>query len=193
MSEPRPGISAITALLRARAVPGRPAAVLVDGPAGSGKTVLAERLRRALDPAAVGACVVVHVDDLVPGWDGLAEAPRRLVDQVLTPLAAGSPARYASWDWNAGAPGGWVDVPAAAVVVVEGVGAGTVAAHRLAQLLVWVEAPAALRRERALARDGETFRPHWQRWADQEASLFARERPRDRADLVIDGSAPVPD
>jgi hypothetical protein len=37
---------------------------------------------------------------------------------------------------------------------------------------------------RAIARDGETYRPHWRRWADQEVRLFQRERTRGRADRV---------
>lgn len=59
--------------------------------------------------------------------------------------------------------------------------------------LVYVEAPPELRYERGIERDGEAFRPHWERWAAQEDVLFHRERTRDRADVVIDGSAPVPD
>ena len=39
-------------------------------------------------------------------------------------------------------------------------------------LRVWLEAPAPVRRGRALDRDGEVFAPHWQEWADQERALF---------------------
>jgi hypothetical protein len=36
-----------------------------------------------------------------------------------------------------------------------------------------------------LARDGEVFAPHWQRWADQEDALFTADRTQERADLVV--------
>ena len=39
---------------------------------------------------------------------------------------------------------------------------------------------------RGIERDGEAFRPHWQRWARQEDALFAADRTRQRADLVVD-------
>ena len=42
-----------------------------------------------------------------------------------------------------------------------------------------------MRRRRALDRDGETYAPHWERWAAQERVTFARERTRARADLVL--------
>jgi pantothenate kinase-related protein Tda10 len=64
--------------------------VAIDGPAGSGKTTLAARLAGRLRSP------VVHMDDLYPGWDGLAEAPLRLYEWVLQPLAAGRPGRYSA-------------------------------------------------------------------------------------------------
>jgi len=37
-----------------------------------------------------------------------------------------------------------------------------------------------------MSRDGDSYAPHWRRWADQEDRLFAAEGTRARADLVID-------
>ena len=51
-----------------------------------------------------------------------------------------------------------------------------------------VEAPARLRLERGLARDGAAMSAHWQRWGDTEAAEFSREGTRDRADLRVDGT-----
>jgi hypothetical protein len=70
------------------------------------------------------------------------------------------------------------------LVIVEGVGTGARAAATFASVLVWLELDAATRRERALARDGEIFRPHWERWAAQEDVLLAREQTPARADIV---------
>jgi dephospho-CoA kinase len=53
---------------------------------------------------------------------------------------------------------------------------------------VWVEADREVRFARGIARDGETYRPHWERWARQEDALFAADRTRDRADVVLDTS-----
>jgi hypothetical protein len=61
--------------------------------------------------------------------------------------------------------------------------AGSYAAVR-----VFLDADRALRRARGLARDGDAYAPHWDRWATQEEALFVRDGTRDRADLVIDTS-----
>lgn len=184
--------------------------VCVDGPSGSGKTVLAGRLAAALidpalgdpvlgdpvlgDPAlgdpALGDPVLVHMDDLYPGWDGLDAAVPLLHEWIVAPLVAGRAAAYRRYDWVAGQYAEEHVLGQPDVLVVEGVGAGSAAANAVA--LIWVEAPRAERFRRGIERDGEAYRPHWERWARQEDALFARERTRDRATLLVDGAPSVP-
>ncbi|TDD99142.1 hypothetical protein [Jiangella asiatica] len=175
---------------RIRATPprrGPTTVVAIDGPAGSGKTTLAARLSTRLDDAPV-----VHLDDLYPGWDGLAAGSDAVADQVLLPLAAGRPARYRRWDWYGDAYAEWVDVPPAPVVLVEGCGSAPTRAAAALALIIWVEAPHDVRKDRGIARDGDGFGPHWERWARQEDALFAAERTRDRADLRLETASRLP-
>lgn len=156
--------------------------VCIDGPAGSGKTTLAARLADALGG------VVLHLDDLYEGWAGLDGVADRLDAQVLTPVAAGRPGRYQRYDWEADRFADWVDLPVTAVLVVEGCGSAARAVAGRASAVVWVEAPAAVRLERGLERDGEAMRPQWLRWRALEQEHFAREGTRERADVVVDGT-----
>jgi len=55
--------------------------------------------------------------------------------------------------------------------------------------VIWLEADHDERFRRGIDRDGESYRPHWHRWAAQEESLFAVDGTRSRADLIIDTSA----
>ena len=71
-------------------------------------------------------------------------------------------------------------------MIVEGAGAGARRCAPYLAVLVWVEADEDVRRDRALARDGDRYAPHWDRWARQERTHFAREGTRQRADLVLD-------
>ena len=48
-----------------------------------------------------------------------------------------------------------------------------------------MEAPADVRKQRALDRDGDTYAPYWDVWAAQEAEHFAAEQTRRHADLVV--------
>jgi uridine kinase len=163
------------------APPGSPPRVVaVDGPSGSGKTVLAAELSDVLDGAPV-----VHMDDLYPGWDGLEQAVPHLLSWVLEPLSRGEPARYRRYDWPTGAYAEQHEVPRCEVLVVEGVGSGARACAPYLSLLVWVEAPRSLRFERGIARDGEAYRPHWERWALAEEEHFRANATRRRADVRV--------
>ncbi len=178
---------------------GRVLVVAVDGPSGSGKTTFAAELSERL------GAPVIHMDDLFPGWDGLAPAPGLLTTQVLEPLARGERAAYRRWDWTADEWHEDVPVPASDVLIVEGCGSSVGPAARYAAVRVWVQADPDARMARGIARDGEAFRPQWERWARQEMEVFSADGTRDRADLVIDTTtvdtaidttavdAPVPD
>jgi hypothetical protein len=158
--------------------------VAIDGRSGSGKTLLATRLR-----AALGAPVVA-VEDLYGGWDGLERGVGLLVSEVLEPLSAGRPAQVPRYDWAAGAwAEPWVLEPPE-VLIVEGVGAGARRAAAYVSTLIWLEEPEPVRKERALNRDGATFAPYWGPWAAQEDAMLARERTPARADVVISGDYP---
>lgn len=159
--------------------------VAVDGPAGSGKSTLADAVAEGYD----GVSRVLHMDDLFAGWSGLPRVDEQL-DGLLTPLAGGRAGSYRRYDWLAGEYAETVVVPPVPLLVLEGVGSGSSRFSPLQTVLVWVEAPHDLRMRRGLDRDGEAFAPHWEQWAADEAELFARERTRERADLVVDGTRP---
>ena len=119
----------------------------------------------------------MHLDDLYPGWDGLEAGVALLTEHVLAPLARGEQAAYPRWDWMRARPGRTVTVDAGPMLVVEGCGALVPPAAAFAAVRVWLDAPDEVRKERALSRDGETYAPHWERWAAQEDAVYAAARP----------------
>ncbi|MCM3923734.1 (d)CMP kinase [Frankia sp. AiPs1] len=166
---------------RARA--GETRVLAVDGRSGAGKSTLAQAIAERLDAP------VVRMDDLYDGWDGLAAGVDQLVARILRPLARGERACWRRYDWHQGRYGSRQTLePATAVLVVEGVGAGARAAAPLLSGLVCVAAPLPVRRRRALARDGDTFAAHWDRWARHEDRYFADEDVAGRADLLVNGA-----
>lgn len=137
-----------------RAVP----VVTIDGYSGSGKSTLAAALARL-----VNRWQVLHLDDWYPGWDGLA-AGADIARRIAADLRAGRASSYEAWDWENGTTGATTRVPLAPTII-EGCGA----IEAVADLAVWIADPGEdERRHRALARDGQTYAPHWQRWADQD-------------------------
>jgi uridine kinase len=173
---------------RVRAAPARLGTtrlVCIDGPAGSGKTTFAARLTAALGPDTA----VVHMDDVYAGWT-LDGAVARLTTGVLGPIAAGRDGAYHRYDWTAArfSPDP-TPVPVAPTLIVEGCGSSPRSLDAWTTLRIWVEAPAALRLARGLARDGVALEPQWRQWLRTEAAEFSREDTRARADLRVDGTA----
>ena len=137
-----------------RAVP----VVTIDGYSGSGKSTLAAALARL-----VNGWQVLHLDDWYPGWDGLA-AGADIARRIAADLRGGRASSYEAWDWENGTTGATIRVPLAPTIIE---GCGAIEAE--ADLSVWIADPGEdERRSRALARDGQTYAPHWQRWADQD-------------------------
>lgn len=149
--------------------------VLVDGGSGSGKTTFATSLRDLF------GVHLVSLEDCYPGWDGLAAASS-MVPAMLRPENPG----YRSWNWGTNEPAEWYPINPDEGIIIEGCGALTPENRELATLGIWLELDAATRKHRALARDGDLYAPHWDRWAAQEAEHWRLHRPWELADLVID-------
>jgi uridine kinase len=158
--------------------------VCIDGPAGSGKTTLAEALARS-----VGGAPVVHMDDLYEGWQQPLGQPmsHRVEAWLLLAWEAGLPGRHLRYDWACGRFDRWVTVPAAPVVILEGCGSAAAGIRDRAALVTWVQAAAAVRLRRGLHRDGRALEAQWRAWQVKEAAHFEADRTRDSADLILDG------
>ncbi|WP_449277847.1 AAA family ATPase [Leucobacter sp. GX24907] len=168
--------------------------ILIDGRSGSGKTALAEQL--VADLRAGGETAeLLRVEDLYPGWNGLAAGAEQLPEVLRT-------REYRRYDWYRGCFLEDRERLSGVRLVIEGCGAITAASleaaaayggsvrpsvdSRNATCSVWLDCPTELRRERALARDGDTYAPHWDDWAAQEDEFFGRHRPWELAHFRLD-------
>lgn len=156
-----------------------PHIILIDGKSGSGKTRLA-----TIMSAATGA-TVVHLDDVYPGWNGLVAGRDQVIDKVLVPLSQGRSGGYVSWDWATDQPGRLVLVEPANVVIVEGCGISTAASRAVADTVLWVDCPDAVRVERLRARDGDRFSGQLAGWEAQVAAHISDNRPDTTASVVV--------
>ena len=173
-------VTDLAALIAARQpVCGATKVVAIDGPSGAGKSVLADRL------AAETGAHVLHLDEVLEGWHGLAAMPGRVARDALAPIAAGESGRLVRWSWVRDEPGPVLVCPPVPLLVLDGCGSGSRVIRPFLSLLVWVDGPEPLRRERAMARDGDAYEPWWDVWAAQERELFARERTAQAADVRL--------
>ncbi|WP_093775933.1 uridine kinase [Streptomyces sp. yr375] len=151
----------------------------VDGHAGSGKSTFAGKLAEAL-----GGVPVLRLDDIAShdelfGWTG------RLLTQVIEPFRRAETAHYAPYDWRARRFGPPVPLPAAPVVLVEGVGAGRRALRPFLACLLWMDVPPEEAWARGRSRDGEEQREFWDGWVPAEVRHFAEDPSRPHAALLV--------
>lgn len=149
--------------------------VVIDGRSGAGKSSLAARVTRAWPLST--PVQLVALDSLYPGWSGLERGAEIARENVLRPHGRGLIGIWRRWDWEREEEAEAHAVDPALGLIVEGCGALTSASAGLADVTVWVDGPRDSRRRRALTRDGDGFRAHWDMWAAQEEAHIARHDP----------------
>ncbi|WP_298741197.1 (d)CMP kinase [uncultured Microbacterium sp.] len=158
----------------------------VDGPAGSGKSTIANRLSDRFD------WPIIQIDDFF-SWVSFTSWWPRFESDVITPLLDGKSIRYQVRDWAGDELGeglaGWKELNWAPVMIIEGVGATRAAIADVLACRVWVDAAASDRLERGVARDGESHRTLWEQYMPREAQFFAVDGTPHRADISIDGTS----
>ncbi|MFD4637173.1 uridine kinase [Lentzea sp. NPDC058436] len=171
--------------LREEAPAGRPLVVAVDGRGGAGKSTVVERLRRHVPRSGV-----VHTDDIAWNqayfdWGGL------IAGNVLAPLHRGEAVAFRPPAWAEHGRPGAIRVPAGLDVVwVEGTG---ILREELAAWIdasIWVQGDLDEQQRRLVARDGDSAeqRRHVAAWLAEELPFLLRERPWERATVVVAGT-----
>jgi energy-coupling factor transporter ATP-binding protein EcfA2 len=165
--------------------------VLIDGRAGSGKSTFARLLQDQVFQETKQSPKVIHMDDLYPGWEGLAQGSLYLVENILKPLRIAGKAQWQRWDWandNRGGqdPGnGWREFGGENMLIIEGCGSVTTQSAELANLTIWIEAERQMRKERFEARDRGVFSNFWNSWSAQEDEFFQEQRSEQLCELKV--------
>ncbi|MGH8914008.1 MAG: uridine kinase family protein [Acidimicrobiia bacterium] len=174
---------------------GRPLLVAIDGRTAAGKSTLAAKVA-----AQVGA-VVIDGDDFYAGgtaaeWDAMSAAEKvdhcidwRRQRPVLEALSRGERAAWFEYDWDADdgrlAEKATICEPAP-IIILEGAYSARPEMADMFDLRVLVDAPADLRRERLIRREGKDYQEDWNaRWDEAEQWYFAEVMPPEEFDLVL--------
>jgi len=158
----------------------------VDGRGGAGKTTFAARLSAAADAAPV-----VHTDDFA-SWEEPTQWWPRMLAEVIDPLLSGNPASYRPYDWvERRLALDVLTIPAAPLVVIEGVGATRRAWRDRLGMRIWLDTSREERLRRGLERDGEHMAEFWRWWMAAEDRYVLDERPDVHADIRVSGEPSV--
>jgi len=161
---------------------GKTRVILIDGPAGSGKTTFAHHLAQTLD-----GCPVISMDDLYNGWHNPLndELYSRINEQIFTSLSEEVDIRYQKYDWHANQFNNWIDLTNSDFLILEGVGAMHPKNLDKACLKIWLEANEKLLLKRVLGRDGEDLREQMLTWQKMEREYFKKYKVADKADFAL--------
>ena len=165
--------------------------VLIDGRAASGKSQFAKDLSEAYFQVDKQAARVVHMDDLYPGWNGLAEGSVYLLTNILLPLANSRSANWQVWNWRknhrgAEEPGnGRRQFAGGTLLIVEGCGSISRLSSTNSDFQIWIDADDAARKERFSKRDSGKFDEYFGIWSAQEDEYYEREKSKQLAELII--------
>ena len=169
--------------------------IAVDGRSGAGKTTLARLLQEQLPGAAL-----VSTDDVA--WHhSLFDWAELLIEGVLHPFRCGETVRFRPPAWEERDRAGAIDVPeSATALLIEGVGASQQSLSAWVDNAIWVQSNAAEAERLGIARDiasGVNGDRHqsiafWHAWMDEERPFLERDRPWQRADLIVAGTSATP-
>jgi energy-coupling factor transporter ATP-binding protein EcfA2 len=148
--------------------------VLIDGPAGAGKTTLAAQIEQWLSPRAKSW----HLDDFYAGWQENFDQEFLARTKTLAPGARGE-VRWRAFDWSSLNFGEVTSAPRPPLLIAEGVGAFLLGSERSptqmkSALRIWIECDAEVGLSRVIARDGKRYEEAMSRWLITQSALFLR-------------------
>lgn len=165
-----------------------PILIVIDGPAGAGKTTLAREII-----SHVGVGEVIHGDDLYNGWaDALTDTLELTINKwLLQPLRDGATPRYQRYDWALGKYRSEIVLPRTPLIILEGVGVALPSVTSFADLSIWIDIEPEFGLERVIARDGDAIAEQMRQWLPVQAAFFALHHNRENCSLHLPYGAPA--
>ena len=162
--------------------------VVIDGPAGSGKTTLAKSLSRLFEN-----CPIIHMDEIYEGWKNALshKTSNDLTDWIIYPLLESKTIKFIKYDWNLEKRIEQVVINFPKVLIIEGVGSSSFEISQHACLKLWIEVNKDTGINRVLTRDGQQIQEQMKKWQFQESKFFIENNSRENSDIWIDGDPVV--
>jgi uridine kinase len=162
--------------------------IVIDGPAGSGKTTLAKSLSRLFEN-----CPIIHMDEIYEGWKNALshKTSNDLTDWIIYPLLESKTIKFIKYDWNLEKRIEQVVINFPKVLIIEGVGSSSFEISQHACLKLWIEVNKETGINRVLTRDGLHIQEQMKTWQSQESKFFIENNSKENSDIWIDGDPVV--
>jgi len=165
--------------------------IAVDGHCGSGKSTLAKLLAQKLNAE------VIRTDDFA-NWDDMYDWWPMVVEKVFQPILGGSKTltyQPTSW-WKDHHPKEVSNQPVTNIMMLEGMSSARKEFQDYISLSIFVDTPKHICLVRGVARDvgngkdKEELAILWEKWLAEEDVYLKRDNPKEKADIIVDGTKP---
>jgi uridine kinase len=158
--------------------------IAIDGPAGSGKTTLANQLSKDLANVET-----IHMDDLYHGWsDAFSERlTASVINQILAPISQGIEFSYEIYDWKSNKFYKSKLVPKGKIYILDGVGSGQLQFRDYLSKIIWLNIADEVGLTRVLNRDGAEILSPMQEFQRAQKLHFASDLTENAADFHYEG------
>ena len=161
--------------------------ITIDGPAGSGKTTLANELSSPLS-----SCYTIHMDDLYEGWDStLTPKLTSKLQAILEGVATKNQIRFFPFNWLENRIDSEIELPAPKYLFLEGVGSGQATVRDFISLSLWIEVLPDIGLERVIKRDGPGVAQFMPAFVVAQNIHFEKEDTKKSADYRLSGQGTV--
>ncbi len=165
--------------------------IAIDGHGGSGKSSLAQLLAKQLHAQ------IIHTDDFA-SWDNPIEWHTTLIEKVFLPIQQGATNlsyERSKW-WDNHDPKPVQNQPVTNIMILEGARSLRTELRKYISIGIFVDTSREVCLERGIERDlgiGKTqdeILKLWNEWLDAEDAYYAKDKPQNYADIVVDGTKP---
>lgn len=158
--------------------------IAIDGPAGAGKTTLAQTISLALSPQI--STTVIHMDELYPGWE---KALGVELTQTLTWLTqshkAKKPLKFSSFNWATNEFNASHVVDSTQLLILEGVGSAQRPIEGSLVTSIWLDLDPQIGFQRVIERDGATISAEMTKWLAMQEQHFVVDQTKERCEFLL--------
>jgi uridine kinase len=158
--------------------------ITIDGPAGAGKTTLADHIARSFDSKI--STSVIHMDDLYNGWtDPFGKPFLEALDAITKAHLAGKACEIQKYDWYKSEYGPSITHSPTQLLVLEGVGSSTSHIRECVSVSIWIDIKPEDGLQRVLTRDGTSIENEMHQWLTTQEAFFTLEQSAELADFAL--------
>jgi len=158
--------------------------IAIDGPAGSGKTTLANQLK-----SDISLIEIIHLDDLYQGWqDAFSQRlTNSVIEQILKPISKKLKFNYEIYDWKSNNFHKSKDVQVNKIYILDGVSSGQSQFRSYLSKIIWLNISDEIGLSRVLSRDGLEILMPMKEFQKAQKLHFARDLTENAADFHYEG------